>query len=88
MEYVRHVISYAINVGVCECVASSRLRRLLGSSSSGISSSTSNVMVSTGDSSSEVTCVSGVDSVGEFYAIAPCTGLQICLSLIVYWQGY
>ena len=45
--------------------ASSKLQRLSGSSSSGIGPLASLVMTSIGDGASEVTGISGVNSVGE-----------------------
>ena len=55
-------MSHAPYVGICECTASKRMHRLLGSSSSEIGPSVSQVMLSI---ASEVTGISGVNSIGE-----------------------
>ena len=62
MECAGHVMSHAPYVGICECVASKKVRRLSGSLSSEIRPSVSNVMSFI---VSDVTVVSGVNSVGE-----------------------
>ena len=62
MECADHVMSHAPYVGICECAASKRVRRLSGSSLSEIGPSVSQVMSSI---ASKVTGVSGVNSVGK-----------------------
>ena len=64
MECAGHVTFHAPYLGICECAASSKLRRLSGSSLSEISLSASQVM-SPIDVASDVTGVSGVNNVGE-----------------------
>ena len=62
MESTGHVMPHAPYVGICECAATKKVRRLSGSSSSKIGTSMSQVMSSI---ASEVTGVSGINSIGE-----------------------
>ena len=64
MECAGHVMSHAPYIGICECATSSKLRRLSGSSLSEIGPLASQVMSSI-DVASDVTGISGVNSVGE-----------------------
>ena len=65
MECAGHVASQPPHVSVYECVESGKLRRLSGSSSSGIGLSASQVVSSIGDVASDLTGVSGLNSIGE-----------------------
>ena len=65
MECADHVMPHAPYLGIYECAAMGKLRRLSGSSSSGIGPSTSQVMSSIGDGASDVSGVSRLSSVGE-----------------------
>ena len=62
MECFGHVMSLASYVGVCKCAASKKIRRLSGSLSFEIGPSVLQVMSYI---ASEVTGVSGVNSIGE-----------------------
>ena len=65
MDFVGHVMPHSPYVGICECTASKKVRRLSGSSSSGIDFSASQVVLSVEDSTTDVTGVSNFNSDGE-----------------------
>ena len=65
MDSAGRVISHAPYVGICKFAASGRLRRFSGSSSTGIGPSASQIVSSVGDDASDVTGVSGLNSIGE-----------------------
>ena len=65
MECAGHVASFAPYVSICEYVASDKLRRLSGSSSSDIGLSASQIMSSIGEGASDVNGISSSNSVGK-----------------------
>ena len=65
MKCAGHLTLHTLYVGVCKIVASGMLCRLFGSSSSDIGSSASQIVSSIGDGASDMTRVSGLNSVGN-----------------------
>ena len=84
MECAGHVMSHAPFVSICECTVCKMFRRLSGSLSSGIGLSALQLMSSV-DVVSDVTCVSGMKSVGEHTSII----FKVCLGpLQIYSRWY
>ena len=65
MECAAHVMSHALYMSVCKYAASRKLHRSSSSSLSRIGISSSQIASSIGYGTSEVTDVSGLNSVGE-----------------------
>ena len=65
MECTGHAMSHAPYVSICECAAPKKVRRTSGSTAYDVGLSASQVVMSVGDSTSNVTGISSLNSVCE-----------------------